>query len=361
MKASRKVLPPEMCMADGGLVPDLGDIPIPGSTFDVANNSSTFRTGGQMPPPASLPPVVAAAMAQKAAAQNVPRENIPAPAASPAPAPVAGPSLADILGQARQAAGSLYGQYTPERRNQLYSTMLERANSMPNAVGSTLASVGDAIARGYGRDQTNFLDKTLQSGKDTTKEGLEAFDASQKVELAATSAGIDFQKMDPSSAVSKMAQEAYGGPLAKLGYGPEQLARMPASQIESVAQVALKYGDIESQKELKEATLQLQTLVANANIANQKGQRAKDVSDTQRAAAGEILKRSGNAKMLGIPIPFTSDVSGKMEKAAKDVLAQQMVGVSSSTEHPQAAEAEKWAMENPDDPRSAEILKRLGK
>jgi hypothetical protein len=202
----------EVCMADGGVVPDMGTVPMP-------------------------------------------TEATPAP-------------TQNILGNAQNLGRQLYGQYTPENRNALYTAMLQRQNSMPNAIGSSLASVGDAIARGYGHDQTNFLDKTQQNQKDALKEGLDAFDTAQKGTLGMTQAGMELGRITPNSDLSKLSQDAYSGPLKKLGYTDAEISKMPASQIESVAQVALKYGDIQSQKELKEATLQLQSMVANANVAN---------------------------------------------------------------------------------------------
>ncbi len=182
------------------------------------------------------------------------------------------------------------GQYTPEMRNQLYAAMVERQNSLPNAIGSTLASAGDAIAHGYGRDQTNFLQNTLQGQKQTRDEGMGAFDTAQKMNMAQTGAGMDLGKMDPTSALSKAAQEAYSGPLSKLGYKPEQIAKMPASSIESVAQVALKYGDIEAQKELKEATLQLQSMLGNATIRNQQKEREQAAKNAALDANKEAAK-----------------------------------------------------------------------
>ncbi len=344
---------------------DLNNMPIPGSSFNVGTNSSTIKMGGagvpSMPLPSATMPQQAPMMPPAAPpmAQNVPQGTMPPPPAAQIP------GMAEILAQANAQGRGLYGQYTPEKRNELYSMMAERSNSMPNAIGAGLASVGDAIARGYGRDQTNFLDKTLQSQKTSRDEALGAFDTAQKGSMALTQAGLEIGKMDPSSPMSKMAQEAYGGPLQKLGYTPEQIAKMPASQIESVTQVALKYGDIQSQKELKEATLELQTLVANANIGNQKLQRAKDAADVQRNAATETLKRGENARVLGVPIPFTSKVPGKLRDKATNVLERQMEGdlgvAGGAFDHPQAAAAEKWARENPNDPRAGEILKRIGK
>jgi hypothetical protein len=241
MKKQRK--DEEMGFADGGVVPDMGNVPMPP------------QAAPQMPP--QPPPV----------------------------SPIQG-----ILAQSQGLGAQMAGQYTPQMRNQLYQAMVERQNSMPQGIGAGLASVGDAIARGYGHSNSDFLNNTLKSQKDTTAEGLGAFDTSSKMAMQQTQAGMELGKMDPTSAISKAAQEAYSGPLEKLGYKPEQISKMPASQIESVAQVALKYGDIQAQKELKEATLQLQSMLGNATIRNQQGERAQRQQELNKAADTEASK-----------------------------------------------------------------------
>lgn len=227
----------EVAMADGGMVPDLGNVPIP----------------NEQPP---QPP-------------QAPMQNV----------------MANAQGMGRQ----LYGQYTPENRNALYASMLERQNSMPNAIGGGLASLGDAIARGYGRDQTNFLDKTLQGQKEGVRGGLEAFDTAQKGTLGMTQAGMEMGKIDPTSAISKIYQDSYSGPLKKLGYSDEQIGKMSASNIEPVAQVGLKYGDIEAQKELKEATLDLTAKMNAAQIENMKAGRSAQQQEIKQKQ-GEVNK-----------------------------------------------------------------------
>lgn len=291
----------------------------------------------------------------------------------------AAPTVPGILDNARSLGRNLYGGYTPELRTQLYAMMAERANSMPNAIGSGLASVGDAITRGFGRSQSNYLDKAHEIQRQGRADVLGAFDAAQKGTLGMAQSGLELGKITPDSDLSKITQEAYAAPLRKLGYTDEQIAKMPASQIESVAQVGLKFADIESQNELKRATIELQAMLNSSTIVTRKqelelqklraeaeardkeAQRAKDVANIQRESAVETLKRGGNARVFGLPIPFTSDVSGKQMDKARKVLETQMAGDVPGLAHPEASQAEEWALAHPDDPRSKEILSRLKK
>ena len=281
VEAPRKILPPMMAMADGGEVPDLSDLPTPDE---------------------NAPPV--------------------APPASPvAPASPIPSILAGAQGLGAQAAGG----YTPQMRNQLYAAMLQRANTTPMAVGNTLASVGDAIARGYGRDQgANFLQNSLQNTQKTREEGLGAFDATQKMALAQTQAGMELGKMDPNSALSKMSQEAFSGPLKKLGYGDADIAKMPASQIEAVTNVALKYGDIQAQKELKEATLELTAKMNEAQIGNMKAQQQarQDELKRQQEEANKALDVEASSHWLAHPF---------LAAQARSRLAQGAAGAAAPT------------------------------
>jgi hypothetical protein len=217
--------------AYGGVVDDLGQVPMP----------------NEAPPPV----------------QNVPRGTMPSP-------------IQGILSQSQALGTKMAGQYTPDMRNQLYAAMLERQNSMPNALGGALASAGDAIARGYGRSNSDFLDKTMQSQKDTLQGGLNAFDTAQKGSLAQTQAGMELGKMDPGSEISKLHQDAYGEALKSLGYTEDQIKKLPATQIQAIADIGLKRADIEAQEKLKEATINLQGMLGVANI---QGTAAKALSD----------------------------------------------------------------------------------
>lgn len=260
---------------DGLVMPDLGDIPVPGSSFDIGNNSTTYKTAGQIPPPPPMPmmrPAMPPQMPPSASPAMMPHPGI-APSGAPQP-PM--PGMSDLLAQAQGAGSQLYGQYTPEKRNELYAMLAERANGMPNAIGNSLASVGDAIAHGYGHDQTNFLDKTLQGQKDIRQEAMGAFDTAQKGKLAETGAGMELEKMDPNSKISLVSRQAYAPLMAKLGYGPAALAKMSAANVETVAKVAADLGG----KEMENLFHQAQLIVENNYHKAELGVREGEIKNT---------------------------------------------------------------------------------
>lgn len=282
MALSRKKTEKEIGMANGGFVPDFGDIPVIGSSFDVGpSGSTTFKTGGQIPEP----PINPALTAQIAAAQAVPRGTTPPMAQVDAPMPQMRPSgpmptMMDVLRQAQQAGNQMYGNYTPEKRNELYAMLLSKRGGMGNSMGTGLAIAGDAISRGYGRVNTDFLDKTLQGQDQATKDGLGAFDEAQKQTLQATSAGMSLQGMDPNSAASKIAKEAYAPLLMKLGYTPDAIERMSGANVEAVAKVASEYGGKEMENLFRQASLIVQQQQAAAEA-----QRKKDSDKTDALKA----------------------------------------------------------------------------
>jgi hypothetical protein len=293
--------------ANGGIVmPDLGDLPIPGSDFDVANQSSTFKTNGNVALP-PIPPALLAAAAQK---QIPPAAQAPAP--GPRPAPMAPPtppmpSMGDVLQQAQTAGNQLYGAYTPERRNELYAYLAEKANGMPNAIGAGLASVGDAIARGYGRDAgANFLDKTLQGTKASREEALGAFDTAQKGALAETSTGMELQKMDPNSAISKVSRAAYAPMLAKLGYSPAAIAKMSGANVETAAKVAADLGGKEMENLFHQAQLIVESQFHKAELGEKESAR--------KAEALKTLSEHPIASML----PTASNAALKQQAGLQD-------------------------------------------
>jgi hypothetical protein len=219
--------------------------------------------------------------------------------------------MLDVLNQAQVAGNQLYGQYTPDRRNDLYAMLLQKRGGMGNAIGSGLASVGDAISRGYGRVNTDFLNKTQEGQDAAVKEGLGAFDDAQKATLQATSAGMELQKLDPNSAASKIAKEAFAPLLKKLGYSDESLARMSGANVESVAKVASEYGGKEMESLYRQAMLVVQQQQAAAEAASKKGAARADALKTIAShPVSSILPTAAN-RALKEQAGLTSGTTGQ--------------------------------------------------
>lgn len=260
----------------------------------------------------------------------------PAPEAAPAPIPQKPPvqlpgmppsvqpdELAGYLGKQRSAVNQYGADETMALQNQLNA----RQNSFGNKATSGLKGFADALMMGVARAgnpgwQGQYEDQERQYAQDQKS----ALKDARESNLKQTEAGMTLDRMDPSSELSKTKQDSYAPLFEKLGYPSDRLRNMSGADIDSALQLMAAYGGAEKQALIKEYEMEIERAkmaqVAGKVSSEQELARNKAKTD----AASEILKRSGNAKFLGVPIPFTSDVSGKEENAAKKVLMDQIQG-----------------------------------
>lgn len=209
------------------------------------------------------------------------------------------------------------GGINADQRAQLYAELIKRQNGMGNTIGNTLAGVGEAIARGYGRDSgANQLDKTIGLQQQGIQTGMGLIDKQISDQSAQN-------ENNPMSSASKLAQEAYGPIFSKIGIPPEQLTKMPASKIQMIAELGMKNADIDAQKELKQATLDLQSMIGNANIANQKAQRIQEEKKAKAEAATKLLGTDKKPTLLN-PFSWGGGLPKEQRKAAEGVLMEQI-------------------------------------
>lgn len=304
-------------------------------------------TSSQMP--AMSPPIAPPPMAPPVQPQ-LPTQAPAAPAMASKPMPGMPPSVTpdELQGYLNKQRESI-GKYSPDEQ---YNREMQIGNQR-NGLGNRLAYAAATFA---GPEYTKGIDDRWNaqlSGEVGARERSRA----GTMEKAGAESKIDMQ--DPGSIASKTYQNAYADIFSKMGYSPESVAKMPASQIQTLADLGVRYSDAQTQAELKNLSLMLQGMSAKAMAANQESQNRRENQKMRTDAASEVLKRSGNAKVLGLPIPFTSDVSGAEKDKARKVLSEQMnLG---SEQSGQESEALRWAQENADDPRAAKILQKLGK
>jgi len=218
--------------------------------------------------------------------------------------------MSDVLSQAQGAGSQLYGAYTPEKRNELYTMLLDQATkSKGQGIGNALAMAGDAIAGGYGHRDSNFLDKSLQSEKDARQGALDAFDTAQKGKLAETGAGMELEKMDPNSKISQVSRQAYAPLLAKLGYSPAALSKMSAANVETVSKVAADLGGKEMENLFHQAQLIVENNYHKAEIGiQQEGKRAEALKQLGEHPIASMLPTATNAALkqqAGLTAPTT--------------------------------------------------------
>ncbi len=345
-------------MSEGGVVEEemphlAGGTPSLDDPFSVnTGDSSTVKA---MPlNPAAVPPQ---APPPAAPAQMPPIAPSPVASAPARPMPGMPPSVTpdELKGYLDKQRGAIQ-KYNPDtqyaREQEIMSARKSPLAILAHAAGTF---AGPEYAKAQDERWDNELNQSAGSFANARKGTMENMESEQKVD-----------SNDPSSPLSRMAQKAYGSQLTSAGLPASAVPFMSASLIGDVAT---------KQVTLAEALARINEEASyhKGMLKNTESQGKREESKNRVDAAKDLLSKSGNAKILGIPIPFTSDVSGADKDKALGVIRNEMEPssttpagaeapeASSATAHPKANEALNWAMQNPHDPKSAEILKRLGK
>lgn len=319
--------------AGGTVLPDEFKLDDP---FAVDGGASTTAKSPPIPPQVATPPVMqqpmtpkSAPVAAPAALTATPRRPLPG-----MPPSVTPEDLKSYLDQKRSKIGK-YGadeQYGIEKQN------IDNRKGLGYGLASAASTFADGVMQGVARAGNPGFAKALED--QVTNLGADeagAFERGRKNSMEEVDANSKVDAMDPTSIMSKSYQQAFGPIFQKMGYPADSVMKMPASQIANLATLSIQYTDAQSQQELKRAMLGVQGMTAKANIANQAEQRREAKSKNRVDAAKDLLSKSGNARVLGVPIPFTSDVSGKDKEEALGVIRGEMKGNNFDTEEEAAA------------------------
>lgn len=302
-------------MAQGGLVP-FGTDPLreltPGTSRQVAPLTAS-------PPP---PPTMAA-----------PAPLVPTASAAPAPAaPVKLPGMPpdvspDAIGGYLAQQRSKLNRFGPDQRLQLQDSLNQRQNSFGNRATSGLKGFADALMMGVARaGNPNWQGQYEANEQQFAKDQIDAFDAARSANTQEVESGMTLDRMDPSSDLSKQAQATYAPLFEKLGYQPSAVKNMSADKIESALSLMTQFGGMEIQAAIKQFEAEIERMRLAAAAGKESAADERERQKMKKEAADAILKRSGNARIWGIPVPFTSDVSGDEEDAARAALMEQVTG-----------------------------------
>jgi hypothetical protein len=97
--------------------------------------------------------------------------------------------------------------------------------------------------------------------------------------------------------------------LAKMGYSKGAISHMASSNISAIADVANKHAEISVQKDLKEATLELQAMQARGMIVNQQSERQQ--AEDKLRADHPIQAMLGKLGGTTHPAPATKTINGQ--------------------------------------------------
>lgn len=312
-------------------------------------NALTPGTSQQQAPMIPAPPTV-----QKRPLAPSPMPIAPpavAPTESPAPAPMRLPGMPEDFGGDEIDAylntqKKSLNKYGPEAQMDLQDRTLDERNSLRNRLVSGGKGFADAIMMGVAGAGNPGWQQDFDNRQDAhAKERMDTMRNASTANIQRTATGMNIDQMDPNSPLSKSKQQSYAPLFEKLGYEPGSLEKMSGANIDNALQLMATYGGAEMAAMIKQFESQIEQMRLNAMLGKDQQSASLAERKLQADSATEVLKRSGNAKVLGIPIPFTSDVSGKDEDAARQVHVDLMKGGTSQSEAPYGETTERGGIQ----------------
>ncbi len=239
----------------------------------------------QMPP--QTPPMSSGAPMAPA---NVPRGTLPG-----MPPSVTPDELQGYLSKQKQSLG----KYGPDQQMALENQTLANRNSLGNRLTSGAKGFADALMMGVARAGNPGFQQQFETQQDErAREQLGAMQKAGEGQMAQTEAGMKLDMIDPKSGISESYRQSFGPIFSKMGYSPKDVAKMSASQISTVADLGVRFGDAQLQMQLKEAMLGVETIKAQSEMKNQQSQRKEAIE--KMGAEHPIQRMMG---MLPKPTP----------------------------------------------------------
>jgi hypothetical protein len=219
-------------------------------------------------------------------------------------------------------------QYGPEQQLAVQNQILKQQRSPGSLIGQGLAGLGDALSTGVGRAASpGFLPALQNRQNEQAKMQIEGLKGAREANQQNIQEQIKLTAKDPSSPLSKAAQQSYGPELIKMGATKEQVAQMPADIISDVAAKNITLNE------------------ALARIA-ETGLYHQLLGGQQKAALAEKKEEFETANPIKT---FIAKHFGGNEAPA-----------TPSMPHPQDAQALAWAQSHPADPRAIKIMQLHG-
>lgn len=243
-----------------------------------------FRPTGGLPPP--LPP---------------PQTPI-GPMMAPTP-PTSSPQDDLAAFQAQQRAGM--AKYGPEQQMAVEEAIMKGRRSPGAIAGNAMTGLADALMQGVARAGPGNFQSSLQNRQDKTDEGYRnAMGKAQEGKMAQMKQEMELAQQDPTSAISRSIQKAYGPTLKQMPGGQnltdEQIALIPASTMGDISSKKIDLtkalAELANTQSFREASLGMQQATLANTARHEKTEEgiakgAKALDATKTLAAQGPLKR----------------------------------------------------------------------
>lgn len=310
--------PQEQGFANGGIVGD------DGQDFRTKLNAGTALS--EPPPP-----------------QFDPRAGMPP---EPSTLPVQAPSPVTPYLNTQRTQINKYG---PEQQLAVTKDLVQKRSGLAGRAPVALGSFADALMQGVARaGNPGFADKIQGQQNLLAHEQEGALEKADTANLEHVSANQKLDAMDPSSPLSKVAQQTWGPLLAKNGFKPDQIANMPASSIAALTGQTVEALKAEAEAKLAAASLGLKTQEAAQTAKHQTAEEdiAKKNLDVKN------LEDKRNALKETSSHPFLHPINAFKASGELGKMGLEDTDKSTSTEDDKALA---WAQAHSNDPRAAKI------
>lgn len=212
-----------------------------------------------------------------------------------------------IQGQERQL-----DEYGPEKEKEAVQNALESENSLGSKLGRAGAAFSDALMQGVAEAGNPGNLQNIENEQQKRAEmQANLIPTLANMNTAQMSAKQKLQEFDPQSPLSQVAQKTYAPLFQKLGYPPEKLKSMSASDIKTALSLMTDYGGKEVEAKIKEFELSLNSQRVAAEVANQERQRELEEKKLKADASANILK--------GSSFPFVGPSHAQKQEAIKSL------------------------------------------
>lgn len=238
-------------MDEGGMVGGF-DAPDQGDTDTVKGLPLNPSAVPQMPILTPEPAQVAApvALAPKAQSNPNPLPGIPPEGTQDA--------LNSFLSQ--QKAG--LEKYGPEQQLAVQNDLIKQRQGLGNRIATGLAGFGDDLIRAGGGGDAGHQQRMMDQQNQLAQEKMGTMEKAQTGKMAQMKAEMELSQNDPTSPLSKIAQNSERPLLQKLGWNDTQIGKVSATMIQDAVKNNLTYEDVQAkyglEKEIHEETVGLQ-------------------------------------------------------------------------------------------------------
>ncbi len=274
--------------ASGGFPTDPLLMPGPADFGQALNPASIPQP--QFDPKAGLPPTPPVVPPQVPV--NPPVKVPVQPSAAPQPVQGANPYFAQQKAE--------LGKYGPEQQLALVQALQKQQNGLGGRVPVALGGLADALMQGVARaGNPGFADRIQGQQNNQAAQQISALENAGKVNKENLEGNAQIDSMDPSSQLSKVAQNSYGPLLIKNGFKPQQVQGMSAKNIADLTGKTVEALKAESEAKMAAATLGLHQQEAANTVRHQKTE--EELAQEARVqSAGKELSEHPIQRVLGI-------------------------------------------------------------